>query len=129
MANILVIDDDPDFRDWAAAVLRQRGHDVVSTSSARFIIEPTQGIQRPSAFDVAIVDMIMPEVDGIEAIRALRTQCPSTKIIAMSGGGTFGDAEGYLLMAERFGAADRLVKPFTAQALGDAVERVMRAPS
>lgn len=128
MANVLVIDDDLDFRDWAAAVLRQRGHDVVSTSSARFIVEPTQGMQRASAFDVAIVDMIMPEVDGIEAIRALRTQCPSTRIIAMSGGGAYGDAEGYLLMAERFGAADRLVKPFTAQELCDAVDRAVRAP-
>lgn len=128
MVNILVIDDDLDFRDWAAAVLRQRGHDVVSTSSARFIVEPTQGMQRPPVFNVALIDMIMPEVDGVEAIRALRNLSPSTRVIAMSGGGAYGDAEGYLRMAERFGAAARLVKPFTAQDLCDAVERAVRAP-
>lgn len=128
MANILVIDDDPDFRDWAATILRQRGHDVVPTSSARFIVEPTQGMQRSPAFEVAIIDMIMPEVDGIEAIRALKGLCPSTRIIAISGGGAYGDAEGYLLMAERFGAADRLVKPFAAHDLCNAVDRALRAP-
>jgi CheY-like chemotaxis protein len=128
MVSILVIDDDPDFRDWAATILRQRGHEVLATSSARFMVEPTQGTQRSLKFDAAIIDMIMPEVDGIEAIRALRTLSPSTRIIAMSGGGDYGDAEGYLRMAERFGAVCRLAKPFAARDLCDAVERALRAP-
>jgi CheY-like chemotaxis protein len=127
MASILVVDDDPDFRDWAATILQQRGYAVLAASSVRFMVEPTHGTRPPLAFDVAIIDMIMPEFDGIEAIRALRTQSPSTRIIAMSGGGDYGDAEGYLRMAERFGAAGRLVKPFAAGDLCDAVECALRS--
>jgi len=127
MVSILVVDDDPDFRDWAATILRQRGHEVLATSSARFMVEPPHGTQQPLAFDVAIIDMIMPEVDGIEAIRALRTLSPSTRIVAMSGGGDYGDAEGYLRMAERFGAVGRLAKPFAGPDLCEAVERALRA--
>jgi CheY-like chemotaxis protein len=126
MTTILVVDDDPDFRDWVATILRQRGFEVMATSSARFMVEPARGAQRPHAFDVAIIDMIMPEVDGIEAIRALKAQSPSTKIIAMSGGGGDGDAEGYLSMAERFGAVGRLAKPFAADDLCNVVERALR---
>lgn len=127
MASILVVDDDPDFREWAATILRQRGHEVLAASSARFMVEPEHGTWPPLAFDVAIIDMIMPEFDGIEAIRALGAQCPSTRIVAMSGGGDRGDAEGYLRMAERFGAVGRLAKPFAAGDLCDAVERALRS--
>jgi len=126
MASILVIDDDPDFRDWAAMILRQRGHAVTAASSARFMTAPTHGALSLLAFDVAVIDMIMPEVDGIEAMRALKALCPSTRIVAISAGGC-GDAEGYLRMAERFGAVGRLAKPFAAGDLCDVVERALRA--
>ncbi len=125
MTNILVVDDDQHFRDWMAAVLRNRGHEVVATSSVRFLVDRAQGILLPHTFGAAFIDMIMPEVDGIEMIRTLKSLNPTIRIVAMSAGGDSGDAEGYLLMAARFGAVGNLVKPFTAAKLCHTVEQVL----
>src|SRR5215510_9327282 len=125
MASVLVVDDDSDFRDWMATVLRNRGHAVVAISSVRFMIERVQGGELPLTFDAAVIDMIMPDVDGVETIRALRRLSSSIKIIAVSGGGEYGDADGYLKMAERFGATGRLAKPFSAADLCSALEQVL----
>jgi len=127
MASVLVVDDDTDFRDWTAAILKSRGHAVVAISSARFLIERAHEAQLPLTFDAAIVDMIMPDIDGIETIRALKSLSPSIKILAVSGGGEYGDTEGYLKMAERFGAAGRLAKPFCAVDLCQALERILHS--
>lgn len=125
MASVLVVDDDLDFRDWIATILRNRGHAVVAISSVRFMIERAHGAALPLTFDAAVVDMIMPDVDGVETIRALRRLSSSTKIIAVSGGGEYGDADGYLKMAQRFGAAGRLAKPFSAADLCRALDQVL----
>jgi CheY-like chemotaxis protein len=122
MTNILVVDDDPDFREWAATALRNRGYAVVSTRSVEYMVAS----QLPLTFDAAIIDMIMPHLDGIETIRALRAQNPSIRILAVSGGGEHGDVEGYLNMALRFGATGCLAKPFTAIDLHQALERTLR---
>ena len=76
-------------------------------------------------FDAAVVDMLMPDIDGIETIRALKRLSPSIKILAVSGGGDYGDTEGYLKMAERFGATGRLAKPFCAVDLCHALEQIL----
>jgi CheY-like chemotaxis protein len=125
MASVLVVDDDSDFRDWTTAILRNRGHAVVATSSVRFIVERAHGARLPLVFDAAIIDMLMPEMDGIETIRTLKRLTPSIKIIAVSGGGEHGDADGYLRMAERFGAVGRLAKPFSAADLYQVLEQIL----
>ena len=125
MVNILVIDDDQDFRDWIAWILRQRGDRVIATSSLSSMEPPSDETELCAAFDVAIVDMIMPEMDGIETIRMLKALCPTTKIVAMSGGGQHGDTRFYLHVAERFGAVAGLTKPFMASDLSSAVVRAL----
>lgn len=127
MVHILLIDDDPDYRDWVASILRSRGHEVVATSSLSSVEALSCQAKLRTAFDVAIVDMIMPEMDGIETIRALKALCPSTRIIAMSGGGQHGDAQLYLRIAEQFGAIAALTKPFMASDLGSAIARALRS--
>jgi CheY-like chemotaxis protein len=121
--TILVIDDDPDFRNWAASVLRRRGHRVIATSSLNSIENAAHGPKLPAEFDVAFVDMIMPEMDGLETIRALRTLAPSTRIVAMSAGGERGRAQLYLHMAEQFGAVAALAKTFIGEDLCDVAVR------
>lgn len=125
MANILFVDDDPDIGEWANTILRRNGHEVRVTSSARFVTEPKEGFPPAGAFDVAVVDMIMPEVDGIETIRALKDRCPSTRVVAISGGGPSSAADFYLRWARLFGADEALTKPFTSDELCNAIERIL----
>jgi CheY-like chemotaxis protein len=127
MVNILVIDDDDTFRDWIASILRRRGYQVAALSSLDAINTPPHEGGSSPKFDVAIVDMIMPEMDGIETIRALRARWPLTKIVAMSGGGRQGDTQFYLHVAERFGAVAGLTKPFMASDLNSAISRALRS--
>ncbi len=64
----------------------------------------------------------MPDRDGLELITEIKTKHPALRIVAMSGGGRIGSDQ-YLSMARGFGAHVLLRKPFTHQALLEAVER------
>jgi CheY-like chemotaxis protein len=89
---------------------------------------------RRSSADVVITDVIMPKIDGVEAIRSIRKEFPSVRIIAISGGGNFGitayrptaiTTSAYLAAAERAGAHVVLTKPFESKDLLQAVEQVL----
>jgi len=75
-------------------------------------------------FDLVITDLVMPDKEGIETIVELRKLRPELPIIAMSGGGR-GNAADYLDMAAKLGARKTLAKPFSTQALLDAVNEVL----
>jgi DNA-binding response OmpR family regulator len=68
--------------------------------------------------DLALVDIFMPEIDGLELIQRLRAARPTSKIIAMSGGSWEWD---YLDTAKQLGANCTLKKPFSLQELLAAV--------
>jgi DNA-binding NarL/FixJ family response regulator len=73
---------------------------------------------------LVITDILMPEAEGLETIRALRGDDPGVKIIAMSGADR-GRASGYLELALKFGARRILPKPFTRDELMTAVAEVL----
>jgi CheY-like chemotaxis protein len=107
MALVLVIDDDPLFREIARELLIQAGYEVAladnGAEAARLAPEP-----RPT---LAVVDMLMPERDGIETIRDLRERWPGVKLIAVSAGSR-GLAPNLLLRAAKaMGADAALEKP------------------
>lgn len=107
MAYILVIDDEEAIGQTIEAMLEDSGHRCQIASSG---IE-AEAIADLEHFDIAIVDMLMPEKDGIETIFAFRRRFPNMKIIAISGGGRFQNF-GYLRFAREFGAAVTMQKPF-----------------
>jgi DNA-binding NtrC family response regulator len=124
MASVLLIDDDRDLLRWASSILAKRGHKVHGESSARFLkSRGSRGPEFPSP-EIAIIDMLMPEVDGIEAVQIMRRQYPAVKIIAISGGGHFDDGHFYLRLAEQFGVVATILKPTSAQMLCRAVDVV-----
>ena len=121
MVRILVIDDDEDFRSMLRTALEQDGYVVEEARNGReglqrYVIAPT---------DVVITDLLMPEQDGLETIRALRQMNPQVKIIAISGGGRTGRLN-FLPLAGMFGALRTLQKPFTLQQLHDVVREVVQ---
>jgi CheY-like chemotaxis protein len=132
MHRILVIDDEPDVRDSIKRVLDRAGFSVrVIDNATDAMLE----LKRLAA-DVVITDIIMPKVNGVDAIDCIVREFPMVRIIAISGGGNF-DVSGYqpaaitttayLTAAKRAGAHLILTKPFESRELIEAVEQVMGA--
>ena len=122
MAKILVVDDDPAMRRATSRALEAAGHIVSVHPNGRGAV---QDIEKEPP-DLLITDIFMPEMEGLETIRAARARRPTLPIIAMSGF-TF-DERDYLSIAEKFGAVASLRKPFRPAELIDLVNRLLAAP-
>lgn len=106
MARILIADDEPEVRDLFRAVLERAGHQV---------FEAEDGAEALTAFrakrpDMVLIDIIMPNKEGVETIAELRRMDGDVPILAISGGGATGSAL-FLDFASRLGANRTLTKP------------------
>jgi DNA-binding response OmpR family regulator len=124
MAHILLVEDDFNLRSVLAEILEDAGHRVSALTDGK-AVEKCMSID-PG--DLVIMDIILPEQDGIETINNLRRNYPDVKIIGMSGGGQTGSigAEHYLNAALTFGAHDALQKPFEHTELLDKINAVLK---
>jgi len=120
MANILVIDDDPSICLALQLVLKQLGHKAITAGDGRSGL----ATYRSTKFDLVVTDIIMPQMEGIETVMALRRCCPTVKIIAMSGGGRCG-ADEYLSLACKLGAKRTLTKPFSMEDFSTALSEAL----
>ncbi len=129
LMSILVIDDDKCVRLSLVAVLCGVGHNVHEARNGKEGLE----LAKQAAVDIAIVDMMMPEKDGIETILEIREARPGIKIIAISGASFLPTSTlptsklpvGNLLqVAEALGAEWVLEKPFEGEALLAAVSKL-----
>jgi CheY-like chemotaxis protein len=121
--SILVIDDDAAVSRTLSLILTRAGYQVSTVTSGRKGLE----MLSEGGFDLVLTDIIMPELDGIEAIRRIRTDHPGLRIIAMSGGGQIDKAD-FLHMAEALGADRVLEKPVRSERLLELVGSVMANP-
>ncbi|HEX9051277.1 MAG TPA: sigma-54 dependent transcriptional regulator [Anaeromyxobacter sp.] len=112
-ARVIVVDDEPTLLKALEALLRRHGHDVVALESP---IAATQRLAQED-FDVALLDIKMPQLSGLELLNAVKHRRPEVEVIMMTGHGTIETA----LQAVKAGAYDFLTKPF------DDVELVARA--
>lgn len=124
MAKILLVDDEDSFRKMLALMLTRLGHEVEEvpngmTAWAKFQARPA---------DLVIMDLIMPEKEGLETIRQFRRNGAKAKILAISGGGRV-DARNLLSVAQQFGADKVLAKPFTADELTTVLKELLPAKS
>ena len=118
MAAILVVDDDPDVRRALRKILERMGYEVRDVGGGREAVDECR--QHPP--DLALIDMYMPEVDGVQAIRAIKKDAPELRVVAMSGGGRDVGID-MLDIATMLGATRVLHKPFEV----DEVMSVVRA--
>ena len=100
--------------------LAKAGHQVTSAADGKAALR----LLGEGQVDLVITDIVMPEMDGLELIRSIRKASPATKIIGMSGGGR-GTPSDYLAIAQSFGAALTLAKPFSLEDLIAAVDSVL----
>ncbi|MFO0973312.1 MAG: response regulator [Phycisphaerae bacterium] len=117
-ARILVVDDAQFMRHLLKRCLIAAGFEVVGEASNGAEAVARYGECRP---DVVTLDMVMPEVGGLEAIRRLRALDPRARIIVVSAV----DQRDNLLEAVRLGAVDYIVKPFDAERVSSAISRAM----
>lgn len=127
MAKVLLIDDEPEFRTFVQRILECDGHNVTVADSRKFVAEAVTSGDFVSRFDIVVTDLLMPDIDSLETIYMLKRVNPEARIIAMSGGGQLGAAEGCLQVARRLGADRTLLKPFSVAELQDAMGELLAA--
>ena len=118
--RVLVVDDDAGVRNFLRMLLELEGYAVVTVGNGNEALEA----QRSDPAAIVLTDIFMPEAEGMETIVQLRTEFPQSKIIVMSGGGTYRGVD-YLRLAQEIGAAKALKKPFAPQDLIDAMREVV----
>jgi CheY-like chemotaxis protein len=111
MSRILVVDDDASIRETIRIALTSAGMDVVAVDCGERAIETMSS----AAFDCAIVDLMMPGMDGLETVQALRANAPGLPAVLISGALMRADphAPDFLSMGCRLPGVTRLAKPFT----------------
>lgn len=117
--TILVVDDEAKIRESLSGVLTDEGFTVVEAADGRQALSLFQST-RPS---VVILDVWMPEVDGIDVLARLRQMEPTTPVIVISGHGNIETA----VHATRLGAFDFIEKPFSVDGILEAVGRAVNA--
>jgi CheY-like chemotaxis protein len=120
MARILIMDDDDDFREMLKEMLEMAGYEVAEAANGKEGMK----VYRAEPADLIVIDIFMPEQEGIETIRELKRDFPDTKIIAISGGGR-GSVFNYLNMVMDFGVAYAFTKPFERDDLLKAIHDLL----
>lgn len=123
MAIILIVDDDPTVRLIASELLRGDDHAIVEAEDG----DEALRIVGAMAVDLVVLDMLMPNKDGLETIVELRKRQPDIRILAISSGGLM--ERGLLLRTARvLGADESLQKPLRLDTFADTVARLLARP-
>lgn len=112
---VLLIDDEPDFVDDCAAILRRLGYCCLTARSGKLGLE----VYRESQPEIVLTDLNMPEMDGLALLRSLKGLDPGAVVILITAYATIDTA----IEATRAGAFDYLRKPFTTAELRKVLER------
>jgi two-component system response regulator HydG len=115
--HILVIDDDKALRDACYQILSRQGYQVELAASAR------QGLTLLGrmSFDAILLDLVMPDLDGLEALKRIRALDPDVEVIIITGYGTIQSA----VESIKAGAFHFLSKPFVPDDLRNLVTRAL----
>lgn len=117
-AKVVVIDDDRNILDLTSLILSRRGYQVFTALTARDGIE----IIATQAPELALLDYMMPEMDGLSALREIRSRFPATYVVMFTGKGS----EEVAVELMKNGAAEYLLKPFNNRDLSDRLDNVLR---
>ena len=107
--RILLVDDEEEFLDIMSERMRNRGMEVVTASSAKEALEKIE----EDLFDAIILDFMMPEMNGLETIEAIKAKKPELQVILLSGQATLEKG----IEAMKLGAFDVVEKPADMETL------------
>ena len=128
MSRILVVDDDLLVRSAIRIWIETAGHEVVIADGAASGLKALYD----AAFQLMIVDIFMPHMNGFESVRLFHQRAPQVPLVAISGY-VFAEqrapAPDFLQMALKLGASHCLRKPFPPSTLLDVVEQCLKVNS
>jgi len=116
-AHILIVDDEESIRTALSDLLKQNGYDVSAAEDGYKAVEKV----KDGEWDLAIVDLKMPGLDGIEVLRQINAINPNIVVIIITAYGTVESA----VMAMKAGAVDYIMKPFSSDELLIRVEKAL----
>lgn len=111
--KILIIDDDPILREIAVELLGDAGHECRVAEDGQLGLASLEA--HPA--DLILLDMIMPNMDGVEALGQIKARWPDLPVIVMSGGARTITLQSLLRMAAALGADEVLAKPLRRETL------------
>ena len=121
---ILVVDDEAAIREFATEALGAAGFLTSVAGDGDEAIRSLEVVP----FDLAVVDILMPEKEGVETIIEIKRRWPDCKIIAMAGEGRVSAAD-YLRLATYFGADATMTKPLNNAAVVEMVRGMLSKQS
>ncbi|MDZ7269893.1 MAG: sigma-54 dependent transcriptional regulator [candidate division KSB1 bacterium] len=113
--NILIVDDEESFRAHLMKLFVRRGFAVSDAATGAAALALAERRQ----FDVVLLDIVLPGLDGVEVLRIFRERAPETQVIMITGNATVSNA----IASMKLGAYDYLTKPFDPEELFILVER------
>ncbi|MBC2714801.1 MAG: response regulator [Desulfobacteraceae bacterium] len=114
--KVLIVDDEQDFLDVISDRLTARDMNVSTASSAKDAIKKID----EESFDAVVLDLMMPEMDGLETLKIMKEKNPDLQVILLTGHATVEKG----IEAMKLGAMDLIEKPADLSAI---VERIKRA--
>lgn len=117
---ILIVDDETQMLSLLEDMLSEE-YRVIKAGNGAEALE----LSKNTAIDLLITDLVMPKMNGIDLIVAIRQNQPDLKIIAISGGGGISGRFDYLPVAKLIGAGKILRKPFSPRELMQSIREVL----
>lgn len=117
MSKILVTDDAAFMRMMLSNIIKQAGHSVVEAVNGKDMLEKYEQ-EKP---DLVTLDITMPEMDGLEAIKLLKSKHPEAKVVMCSAMGQ----QAMVLDAIQSGAIDFIVKPFQPERVLETLKKTI----
>lgn len=124
-SKILIIDDDPLLREVAVQFLSEVGHDCAVAEDGRLGLASLEA----SGADLVLLDMIMPNMDGVETLGQIKACWPDMPVVVMSAGTRTMAMQSLLRLASNLGADEVMQKPLRREILLPLAERLLRRPA
>ena len=120
-SKILIIDDDPLLREVAVQLLSEAGHDCAVAEDGRLGLASLEA----SPVDLVFLDMIMPNMDGVETLGQIKARWPDLPVVVMSAGTRTMAMQSLLRLASNLGADEVMQKPLRRDVLLPLAERLL----
>ena len=115
--KILIADDEPRFCESLRLLLDGHGYDIHTSTSGR----EAQALLSKHQFDMALLDLAIPDVDGLELMDYINLHCPDTSVVVITGNSSLDAA----VSAIRKGAYDYIRKPFAYEELLTTIQNAL----
>ncbi len=119
--RVLVVDDEPAVCRSVTKVLERKGYKVAEALCASSALDL---LEKGETYDLLIVDLMMPQTNGVELLKIVRERWHKTPVLIITGYASIASA----VETTKLGALGYLPKPFTPDELARAVEEVMSGP-